>query len=208
MEELIRTYREEDYGQCEALVNQAWGFDTIFYPKTLSSLAKRMYTQGSVLGSNYRMVVEIDGEVVGFIFGLHGYLKRPGRSILFGLSSLWKLLWLANVKTEMKKKLVNAMSVHEKNRAVLVGKGRSEIALFIVHEEYQGNGLGSRLWAGFKEQCSKKGVSSIVVETNTHGASGFYEKLGFSHLGDFDSPLHGLAVKDGQACMYEYVLNP
>ncbi len=205
MEELFRTYREEDYSQCEALVNQAWGFDTIFYPKTLSDLAKHMYTQGSVLGSNYRMVVEIDGKVVGFIFGLCGYLKTPAKSILFGFSFLWKLMWLTNVRTGMKKKLVNAMSVHEKNRAVLVDKGRSEIVLFIVSEEHQGKGIGTRLCTGFKERCGEEGVDSIVVETNTLGASTFYEKLGFKHMGNFDSPLHEFATKGGQPCMYEYV---
>ncbi len=205
MEELLTTYREEDYPQCEALVNQAWGFDVIFYPKTLSNLAKRMYTKGSVLGSNYRMVFEIDGKLVGFIFGLCGSLKMPVKSKLFGFSFLWKLMWLTNVRSGMKKKLVNAMSVHEKNRAVLVDKGRSEIVLFIVSKEHQGKGIGTRLWAGFKERCREEGIDSIIVETNTSGASGFYENLGFCHLGDFDSPLHEFATKGGQPCIYEYV---
>lgn len=48
-------------------------------------------------------------------------------------------------------------------------------------------------------------MDSIIVETNKLGASGFYEQVGFKHLGDFDFPLHEFATKGGQACMYEYI---
>ena len=203
MEEIFRRYRDSDYDQCEGLVNQAWGFDKIFSPKALSDVAKCIYTKGAVLGSNYRMVVEVDGNVVGFIFGLNEYLRKPGRNILFGLGVLWKLIFIKSDKPD-KNDLINALKVHEKNRADVVDKGRSEIVLFVVSNEYQGRGYGKKLWAGFKEQCVKSGVGSIIVEANKLGAIGFYEGIGFRHLGDFDSPLHEFATKGGQACMYEY----
>jgi hypothetical protein len=57
----------------------------------------------------------------------------------------------------------------------------------------------------FKSQCKEAGVSSIIVEANKLGASGFYELLGFRYLGNFNSPLHEFATKRGQACLYEYV---
>ena len=68
MQEIFREYRDSDYEKCEELVNQAWGFDKVFSPKALSDIGKCIYTRGSVLSSNYRMVVEVDGNVVGFIF--------------------------------------------------------------------------------------------------------------------------------------------
>ena len=76
--------------------------------------------------------------------------------------------------------------------------------LFVVGSEYQGQGFGKRLWHRFRTICEESGVSSIIVETNKLGASRFYELLGFSHLGDFDSPLHEYATRGGQACIYEY----
>ena len=205
MKELLREYREEDYEQCEALVNQAWGFDKIFAPKALSDLAKCIYTKGSVLGSNYRKIVEVDRKVVGFIFGLNELSKKPVRNMLFGLSILWRLIRIKSEKPEDKKELINAIKAHEKNRAGLVGRGKSEIVLFVVSDQYQGKGFGKELWSGFKVKCIDSGVDSIIVETNKLGASSFYEKLGFKHIGDFDSPLHEFATKGGQACMYEYV---
>lgn len=207
MEKLIREYKEEDYEQCEELVNQAWAFEKIFTPAALSNLAKCIYTRGSVLGSNYKMVAEVEGNVVGFIFGLDEYSKKPGKNILFGLSVLWKLIRIKNERPKDKSDLINAIKIHEKNRSNVVDKGRSEIVLFVIHKDYQGKGFGKRLWSGFKEQCINHKVSSIIVETNKLGASSFYEQIGFKHIGDFDSPLHEFATKGGQACMYEYICN-
>ena len=205
MNELLREYKDNDYVQCEELVNKAWGFDKIFSPIALSDVAKCIYTKGSVLGSNYRMVIEVDGKVAGFLFGLNEKSKKPGKNILFGLRMLWRLIWIKSEKPIDKNVLMNAIKVHENNRTKVMGRGKSEIILFVVGDEYQGKGFGKKLWSGFLAQCKESGVSSIVVETNKLGASSFYELLGFRHIGDFDSPLHEFATKGGQACMYEYV---
>lgn len=203
MKEIFREYKDDDYHQCLELVNQAWGFDKIFYPLALSNVAKLLYTKGSVLGSNYKMVVEVDKKVVGFIFGLNEYSKKPGRNIIFGLYVLWKMVLIKNGVPD-KSNLIKALKIHEKNRSEIVDRNRSEIILFVIGNKYQGKGFGKTLWTGFKNQCIKAEVSSIIVETNKLGASSFYERIGFKHLSNFDSPLHEFATNDGQACIYEY----
>lgn len=203
MEGIFREYKDSDYEECEELVNQAWGFDNIFSPKALSNFAKLIYTKGSVIGSNYKMVAESDGRVVGFIFGLNEHSIKPGINILFRLGLLWKLIWLKGDKPD-KKDLINALQAHETNRTNVAQRGRSEIVLFVVSKEYQGKGVGKKLWFSFRDMCIESGVESVIVETNKLGASSFYEQIGFVHLADFDSPLHEFATKDGQACMYEY----
>ncbi|CAA6819004.1 MAG: Unknown protein [uncultured Sulfurovum sp.] len=206
MKEMFREYKDSDYTQCEELVNEAWRFDYIFSPKALSDIAKLIYTKGSVLGSNYKMVVEVNGKVIGFIFGLNEHSNKPGNNILFGLGLLWKLIWI-KCKKPNRNDLLNALKVHENNRAEIVYRGRSEIILFIVGKEFQGKGVGKKLWSGFKNMSIGSEVKSIIVETNKLGASSFYEQIGFRHLADFDSPLHEFATKGGQACIYEYQFN-
>ena len=186
MNENYREYKDSDYEQCEELVNQAWGFDKIFSPQAFSDIAKCIYTRGSVLGSNYKMVVEVEGEVAGFIFGLNEHAKKPGRNILFGLRILWRLMRIKSEKPKGKNELLNAIKVHEQNRTKIVARGRSEIILFVVGSEHQGKGYGKRLWSGFLDHCNDSGVASIIVETNKLGASSFYELLGFRHLGNFE----------------------
>jgi len=207
MNEIFREYEDCDYLQCESLVNQAWKFDDIFAPDKLSNLIKYIYTKGSIVSSNYKMVIEVDGKVVGFIFGFNELAKKPSKNILFSLNVSWRSIWVKTEKPVDKNELVNAMNTHEKNKAKIVGKRKSEIMLFVIDEKYQRKGYGKKLWLGFKDYCQNSGVNTIIVETNKLGASRFYEKLGFTHLANFDSPAHEFAMKAGQACMYKYIFN-
>jgi len=205
MKPVFREYQARDYEQCEALVNEAWAFDQNFRPQELTDLAKCIYTRGSVSGSNYKCVVEVDGFIVGFLFGLNECLSKPKRNILFGLATLWRLLRIKGMERQDKRRLVDAMNAHEVNRSKVVSRGKSEVVLFVVGRRHQGLGFGKKLWLGFESNCKSGGVKKVIVETNKLGASSFYEKMGFKHLGNFDSPLHEYASKGGQACMYEYV---
>jgi len=204
MRPIFRKYKSSDYSACEALVNEAWAFDKNFPPQELADIAKCLYTKGSVVGSNYQKVVEIDGHVVGFIFGLNEMKPHPKGPLLFGLSITWRLLRTKHTDKDRKKALLVALSKHQANRAKILGKDKSEIVLFVVAKEHQGLGYGQTLLSEFLAQCKTSGVHSVIVETNTLGASGFYEKIGFQHLANFDSPLHAYATRDGQACLYEY----
>lgn len=206
---IFRKYRDSDYGACERLVSDAWLFEKNFLPKEMASLAGYLYTMGSVAASNFRRVVEEEGKVVGFLFGLNekeAVPKHELQRLLPKLAVLKRLFSIKGVRFKEKMDLFKAMGLHEANRAKLVERGRSEIILFVVDPGYQGAGYGRQLFDEFKAYCAQSGVQSIVVETNKLGASSFYEHIGFRHLGDFDSPLHEYATKGGQACMYEYVL--
>lgn len=202
---LIRDYQDSDYKSCEDLVNTAWDFDSNFRPQELSDIAKCMYTKGSVIGSNFRKVVESNGTVVGFIFGLNAKQTKPKRGILFGLNMLRRILFVKGMAYKNKKQLLKAINTHELNRTKLVHRGKSEIVLFVVDPHHQGAGNGKKLLSEFISQCKSSGVKSIIVETNKLGASSFYERVGFKLLGDFDSPLHAYVTRGGQACMYEYI---
>lgn len=200
---VFRNYRDSDYESCEALVSDAWKFDDSFKPQELSNIAKCMYTKGALIGSNFRKVVEFHGKVVGFIFGLNEMSTKPKKSMLFGLNILRRILCVKGIKFSEKKKLLKAINNHEINRSKVVKRGKSEISLFVVDPNNQGVGYGKKLLSEFTTQCKSSGVESIIVETNKLGASSFYERVGFRHIGNFDSPLHEYATKGGQACMYK-----
>jgi len=204
MKELYRAYQKSDYSSCEKMVNHAWSFDTIFKPKSLCTLAKLLYTQGSIVNSNYKRVVEIDGKVVGFIFGRNQKAKPPKRDILFHLKIVFQLLFVKSISPD-KKTLLQAIATHEKHKSEILTHQESEIVLFVIDESYQGKGYGTKLWQGFRDFCRHSNVTSIVVETNQLGASLFYEKLGFQYVNDFDSPLHEFATKGGQASIYRFL---
>jgi len=204
-----REYRDSDYSDCETLVDNAWGFERIFHPRELAILGKYLYTMGSVAGSNYRMVAEYNNEVIGFLFGYNEQIPLPKHKLQqfsSKLAILKRLLFMKAMKLREKLDFLNSMGTHEKNRTALLKRGKSEITLFVVHHAFHGQGIGKKLFEGFRSFCEKSKVESIIVETNKLGAANFYERIGFKLKGDFDSPLHNYVTKNGQACLYEYFL--
>jgi len=200
----IREYRQEDYPACEDLVNRAWTFDELYKPERYSALAKKIYTKGAELESTYKSVAVCDDQVIGFIFGLNQHLVKRRLHLYFRIKMIKEIIAVKPQSPPGKMELLKALADHEKNRSSLVDSARSELTLFVIAEHWQRKGVGSRLWSGFLNDCKQSGVTRIVVETNKKGASRFYEKIGFTHLGNFYSPLHEIATPGGQACMYQY----
>ncbi len=65
----LKEYRDSDYSAWESLVDNAWGFVRNLYLRGLAALGRYLYTMGSIAMSEYRMVLEYNNEVIGFIFG-------------------------------------------------------------------------------------------------------------------------------------------
>lgn len=200
-----RKYQRSDYHYCEAMVNQAWGFDNVFSSKNLQKIAKTLYTKGAEASSNYKFVATCEGRVVGFIFGFNAVKRTPKWGFLLALKATFDLNVKKMDKSE-RQQFIEALTQHQKNRAQVDPIKSNEIVLFVVNNDYQGKGIGKELWQGFRQFCENAGQTKICVETNMAGASGFYETLGFTHQVNFNSPLHNLATPNGQACIYEYSL--
>ena len=201
----IRDYTEKDYTPCSELVCRAWNFDAVFQPSEFTALAKSIYTGGAEIESTFKSVAVQNGEVIGFIFGMNRTLYKAKLHLKFRLKVLWKIYKIKH-STPTTSELIAAMSEQEKNRSAFVPKKRSEIVLFVVSEAHQGKGVGIALWGRFLRSCIELSESTVYVETNKRGASRFYEKIGFTHVADFHSPLHEFATPNGQACIYSYRL--
>ena len=206
---VIRKYHSSDYPACEALASNAWAFEKNFTPRAFAGLVAYLYAMGSVLESNFKMVVEDNNEVVGFLFAFNENAARPQsamQNFFWQISILIRLLFIKGLSLRDKIALIKATTRHERNKAKLIQGVKSELVHFVIAPAYQGKGYGRQLINKFIAHCEASGVKSMIVETNKLGASGFYEKMGFLHKGDFDSPLHEYSIKNGQACLYEYFL--
>lgn len=199
----IRKINRRDYQYCEQLVQKVWHFDSIFESTALREIASLGYTKGSLEGSNFAQVVELNGKVAGFLFGKNDNMVHLKFYLFFKIAMLWKLFRFPGDKFP-RNELLAALKTHVENRSRVVEQGRSEILLFVVDPDFQGRGVGQLLWASFRDYCVDSGVDSIYVSTNTSEATGFYEHIGFTHLGDFMSPLHEIAQWPGTPCMYEF----
>ena len=207
---MIRDYEVSDYEACKTLVNEAWEFDKHFAPRELSELCLYIYTFGSLAQSNFSRVVVQNSKVVGFLFGVNFKATVPEpelHSFYAQLKLLKRLFFIKGMTLKEKFSFLKATQTHQMNRAELIEGKRSEICLFIVRSGEQGKGYGKKLLAEFMQFCKQHQVDSIIVETNRVEASSFYEHVGFTLIGDFHSPLHDFQTgPDGQACMYECIL--
>lgn len=205
----LRDYCDDDYSTCETLVDNAWQFQQNFSPPEFADLLKYLYTMGSIASSNFRLVATHHNEVVAFIFGYNNKKKLPPHDLhkfAKKLSLTKRFFLLKNVSLKEKLRFLKAMGTHEKNKSSLLQNNNSEIILFVVSPQHQAKGIGKRLFAAFLQQCQQHQVKSIIVETNSQGAAGFYQTIGFQLLNHFDSPLHDYIENYGQASLYEYIL--
>ncbi len=72
--------------------------------------------------------------------------------------------------------------IHAGEREVLGSGRRCEILGLVVGEEARGRGVGRRLVAGVEEWATTRGLSTVVVRSNTLRADShpFYERLGYT----------------------------
>jgi ribosomal protein S18 acetylase RimI-like enzyme len=190
-----RNYNQDDYAACEQLVSDAWHFDQLFQPTDLYWFARYVYTCGSITGSNFKKVIEHDGEVIGFIMGRNEKCALKGGSLsLIGLNLriLKRLFTLSGIGFKQKLAFLKKINQHEIARHKIQPRGTSEINLLVIHSDYQKRGIGQHLVHQFIDYCRESAADRIIVEANVVQASKFYKKMGFELIGEFESPLHAL----------------
>jgi len=64
--------------------------------------------------------------------------------------------------------------------------GCLDIRFLWVHEDFRGEGLGSKLMRAVEQEAIRRGCHIATLETHSFQAPGFYEKLGYEEIGVLD----------------------
>jgi ribosomal protein S18 acetylase RimI-like enzyme len=192
-------------------VNRVWHFEKHFYPPELARVLSRIYVASPLALSNFIKVVEVNKKLCGFLFGRVENLPRreSDDSGLFGqLKIISKLFFTPGASLKRKLSLLHKIYLHEANRRKAEDEVDSEILLFVVDPDQQGEGWGKKLASSFIECCVENEVKKVVLETDAESDYGFYNHLGFSVKGDFYSPLlKEFSGKSGKTYIYELDLD-
>lgn len=187
----IRNFTPADYPRCVHIVDAVWHFDERFKPAGLADFFKQTYVGGSLSVSNFAVVIEDNGQVQGFLFG------RCGRQPLFKneysgtrgyLKAVAQLLLIRQVRLKTKFHYLTLIAEHERHRLQLESRV-NEVHLFAVAPSAQGHGYGQRLLDAFISHCQQHQVNRITLETDQSCNLGFYDRLGFKKIAQFQSRL-------------------
>lgn len=85
-----------------------------------------------------------------------------------------------------------AIILRDRDRNIIAGLygwtwGRCcEVKILWVHEQWRGQGLGTRLMAAAEAEARGRGAAQIVLSTHAFQAPDFYRRLGFEPVGHID----------------------
>ena len=179
-----------DYQAVKTLIRQAW-FDEYEFSDRVKNSYARAYLRIYLADSNYRKVA-CDGEkVIGFLLGKHRKIKF---SIKF--CNLFLLFWIrfgfifskpGRRKNKILSKTENVNKrLHKKHEKYLI----NELALFIIDEDYQGQGIGTHLERDFSTYLKENNEEYLYLFSDTYSNYQFYENRNYVRGGelvvDFD----------------------
>ncbi|WP_420348211.1 GNAT family N-acetyltransferase [Pelagibius sp.] len=186
----LRSFRFTDLPKCYEIVALSFGVSERVSPHILANFLAKLYVESSVIESSKAFGLEVDGEVVGFLFGrLPDEPLFQGRySGFFGkLTMVGELLFLKGVSLVSKWTWLKNVIEHDRRSPDLGAK--CEVTLFAISPAAQGLGGGRILLEAFIDHCVTNDQSDLYLETDTSSNFRFYKHLGFKHIDSFNSPI-------------------
>ena len=186
----LHSFRFTDLPKCYEIVALSFGVSERISPHILADFLAKLYVESSVIESSKAFGLEVDGEVVGFLFGrLPDEPLFQGRySGFFGkLAMIGELLFLKGVSLVSKWTWLKNGIEHDRRSPDLGTK--CEVTLFAISPAAQGLGGGRILLEAFIDHCVTNGQSDLYLETDASSNFRFYDHLGFKHIDSFDSPI-------------------
>ena len=205
----LRSFRFADLPKCYEIVALSFGVSDRISPRILADFLAKLYVESSVIESSKAFGLEVDGEVVGFLFGrLPDEPLFQGRySGVFGkLAMIGELLFLKGVSLVSKWTWLKNGIEHDRRSPDLGTK--CEVTLFAISPAAQGLGGGRILLEAFIDHCVTNGQSDLYLETDASSNFRFYKHLGFKHIDSFNSPIAAaFSGESGETFVYHKALS-
>lgn len=206
----LRPFRFTDLPKCYEIVALSFGISEVISPKALADDLAKLYVETSVTESSKAFGLEVDGDIVGFLFGRlpDEPLFRGRYSGLFGtLAIIGELLFLRNVSLAAKWAWLKNGIEHDRRSPDLDNK--CEVTLFAIAPAEQGLGGGRILLEAFIDHCIENGHSDLYLETDRASNFRFYAHLGFEQIDSFNSPIAAaFSGGSGETFVFHKSLSP
>ncbi|MCP1101640.1 N-acetylglutamate synthase-like GNAT family acetyltransferase [Aequitasia blattaphilus] len=204
----IRSYKEKDLKDCTKCF-----YEGFFESKAEERdwLLLKDYTQVMLEKSNFNLVAEKDGMVVGFVSGIYNksFNKKLAKTYeqkqhygAFIKLSLKFYLKRYNTSPDFKKEFELFFQKMMEREPSTFGYCDCELAALSSRKDYR-KGLGTALVNGMVEKCTHEKVKNIRLFTNTDASYKFYDKYGLTKI--YEKP-YSFDERQGKSMIYELLL--
>lgn len=179
-----RKMNKYDYPFIKKLIIQSWFSEYKFNDRVKYAYAEA-YLRIYLADSNYRVVVCDKETVIGFIFGRYRKVNFFEKYFNLLLLFIIKFYFLFSKPGRRKNRILR---ITENVNKKLLKKHKSylenELSLFIVDENYQGQGIGTKLELDFSSYLKLKGERYLYLFTDTYSNYEFYENRNYIKGGE------------------------
>lgn len=189
----FRPYTPADLGACGALAAEAWPEFASLVSEADRAKFLRSYIRICLPISTRLEVAELDGKLVGFLFGSVeadflpvlkplAWLTYAGVSVKFLLGGYGRL----RHPLEVMRMVVGT----EKNAEAASPGSDCSIELLVISQACRGLGIGRRMLERFTAHARSRDAATLTLFTDMNSDFGFYEHLGFHKYAEFPDRLN------------------
>lgn len=183
---MIAKLQEEDLGK---LVDSMKAIENVLSGKT-ALIGDEIVLRSELRAGDVGELIQLHGWIYekecGYNYVFEGYVCKTFYDFYQNYSPNKDKFWLAEVSG----KIVGAIAIvgHSETRA--------QLRWFILHPDYRGIGLGSRLLNEAIQYCRDKGYTNVFLETteDQKTAVAMYRKAGFKKVKEFENNAWGKSL--------------
>lgn len=182
---IYRNLEKRDYADVMEMIDNAWHLDKYADNRRSKAHMLHAFMRAVLMMKNYDQVAEMDGKVVGLLFGKVPKLKGFLKNAVHVPAALFHALCLCFGKAERNvlAHMQNVQTIYAQLRRKTGIRFDAELEFFVVHERSRGYGVGKKLLENYLAFCGNHGVKNLYLYTDDNCNFGFYDHNGFTRAG-------------------------
>lgn len=193
---------EEDYDGLAKLLSDTWATPDIWDDPVAMKHSGLQSLFFFMVHHTYTCVAEIDGEPIGLLICTN--VKNRPFDMKYARLLIEELAYImCNPDTRDNGMEWGRYTSYAKELEDKCASGyEAELELFVVDKEYQGQGIGKRMYKSMIEFFKKAGIKDFFLHTDTSCTYQFYERRGMKRLGSYQSDIDSADKKNIELFIY------
>ena len=178
----IRPMEQKDIAPIKTIIKNIWEWDSLAETEDVLEAVIAIYFNPVLHEATFGAVAELNGKVVGVIFGTIKNDTKQYKPLAEELSV--HALTLAGAsdvdRASIREYFLKERKAYQDLINDCAGDYDAVLEFLILDDSAQGLGIGKKLWLNLKEYFKDKAVKRIYLYTDNESNYAFYESQGFT----------------------------